>query len=147
QVEGGKGSIAEPERMRALGGSQERVLTAFLDAVEAAGRLDLARFLLAAAARLLGPHAHEEMWVKSLRAARLRVADRTATYQSAVTLLRFLERLQGWERRARGVGYFDEGYAASQLWKAHWERHGGDALCERAQAIIHRLDPMRRPAG
>jgi hypothetical protein len=41
------------------------------------------------------------------------------------------------------VAFFDEGYAASQLWKADWEARDGDAVCERAQAIIRRLDPMR----
>jgi hypothetical protein len=147
QVEGSKESIAEPERMRALGQSQERVLTAFLDAVEAANRLDLARFLVAAAARLLGPHANAEMWTRALQTGGLRIADRTATYQASLAFLRQLDRLQRWERRARSVGYFDEEYAASQLWKAEWERHEGDALCERARVIIRHLDPMRSQPG
>jgi hypothetical protein len=147
QVEGSKESIAEPERMRALGQSQERVLTAFLDAVEAANRLDLARFLVAAAARLLGPHANAEMWTRALQTAGLRIADRAATYQASLAFLRQLDRLQRWDRRARSVGYFDEEYAASQLWKAEWERHDGDTLCERARAIIRHLDPMRNQPG
>lgn len=143
KVEGGKEKLVEPARMRALGRLQERVLTAFLDAVEAADRLDLARFLLAAAARLLGPHAEADMWTRSLQTAGLRLADRTATYQAALAFLRQLERLRGWQQRARSVGYFDEGYAASQLWKADWERFDGDVLCDRARAIIRQLDPMR----
>jgi hypothetical protein len=61
----------------------------------------------------------------------------------ALTLLRHLERLQRWERAARGVGYFDEGYHAAQLWKADWEQYQGDVVCERAQNIIRRLDPMQ----
>jgi hypothetical protein len=128
--------------MRLLGLAQERVLTAFLDAVEQAGRTDLARFLLGAAAVLVGPHAHAGMWTARLQTTGLRVADRTATYQAATTFLRALERLQTWEKRARGVGYFDEGYAASQLWKAEWEQAQGDGLTERARAIIRQLDPM-----
>ena len=45
---------------------------------------------------------------------------------------------------ARGVGYFDEGYAASQLWKADWEQVQGDLMVERAHAIVRQLDPMRQ---
>ncbi len=144
QVEGGKGSIAEPARMRALGRSQERVLTTFLDAVEAANRLDLARFLLAAASRLLGKHTNAEMWTGSLQTSGLRLADRMSTYRAALAFLRQLERFRGWEQRARAVGYFDEGYAASQLWKADWARFDGDSLCEQARSIIRQLDPMQR---
>ena len=133
EVEGGKSRIAEWQRMRDLGRSQERVLTAFLDAVEQAGRLDLARFLLRAAHQLLGEHADADMWVGGLTNAGPRLADRAATYQSALALLRQLPRLQSWERRARTVGYFDEGYQAAQLWKADWEQYQGDALHERAR--------------
>ncbi|HVS34608.1 MAG TPA: hypothetical protein VMS17_03435 [Gemmataceae bacterium] len=142
-VEGGKSRITEWQAMRALGRSQERVLTAFLDAVEKAERLALARFLLRAASRLLGDHANAEMWVGGLTGAGPRLADRTATYQSALALLRQMPRLQAWERRARSVGYFDEGYQASQLWKSDWEHYHGEALADRAAAIIRQLDPMR----
>jgi len=144
QIEASKGSISEWQRMRDLGRSQERVLTAFLDAVEQAGRLDLARFLLRAAHRLLGPHADAGWWIGGMTSAGPRLADRAATYQSALALLRLIPRLQTWERRARSVGYFDEGYQASQLWKADWEQYEGDALHDRAQAIMRRLDPMRQ---
>ena len=61
----------------------------------------------------------------------------------ATVFLRQLERLRGWARRARGTGYFDEGYAAAQLWLADWEAHGGDDLCARAQGILQALDPLR----
>src|SRR5947209_422823 len=144
QVEGSKERISDPQQMRALGQAQDRVLTAFLDAVEQAGRLDLARFLLRAAAVLLGPHAQAGMWTDALQLGGLRLADRSATYQSATALLRHLGRLQTWERRARTVGYFDEGYAASQLWKSDWDQYEGDTLHARAQAIIRQLDPMRQ---
>lgn len=144
QVESGKERVIDPAEMRALGRAQERVLTGFLDAVEAAGRLDLARFLLRAAAALLGPHAHAGMWTGALQMTSQRLADRAATYQAAVAFLRHLDRLQTWERRARTVGYFDEGYAASQLWKSDWETYEGDTLVSRARAIIQQLDPMRQ---
>jgi hypothetical protein len=143
-VEGSKERLTDPRAMRALGHSQGRVLDAFLDAAEAAGRTDLARFLLAATSRLLGPHTHAGMWAGRLNLAGLRVADRTAAYQAAAALLRQLGRLQQWERRARAVGFFDEGYAASQLWKADWAAHDGDALAGRAQDVVRQMDPMRQ---
>ena len=142
-VETHKGRIGDYDEMRALGQAQERVLTAFLDAVEKGQRLDLARFLLRAAALLLGPDAEPSMWVGKLRHAGQRLADRAAVIGAALTFLRHLERMQRWERQARGVGYFDEGYPAGQLWKADWEHYQGDSLCERAQNIIRRLDPMQ----
>jgi hypothetical protein len=144
EVESNKECLVDPQAMRVLGLAQERVLMAFLDAIERAGRMDLARFLLQAAEKLLTPHARSEMWTARLNLSGMRVADRSATYRAATIFLRTLERLQTWERRARGVGYFDEGYAASQLWKADWEQVQGEVLAERARAIVQRLDPMKQ---
>ncbi len=144
EVESSKERLADPQAMRALGLAQERVLTAFLDAIEQTGRLDLARFLLRASAVLLGTHAHAGMWTGKLNLTGQRVAGRAATYQAATIFLRTLDRLQTWERRARGVGYFDEGYAASQLWKADWDQVQGDRLIERARTIVQQLDPMHQ---
>jgi hypothetical protein len=143
-VEASKARVTDPAAMRALGQSQERVLTALLNAAEAAGRRDLARFLMRAAARVLGPHTHADMWVGALRLGGLRLADRAATYQAAAAFLRQLERLEAWERWARGVGYFDEEYAAAQLWKADWEQAQGGAVCERARAVVRQTDPVRQ---
>ena len=143
-VEVAKGSIVEWRRMRDLGRSQERVLAAFLDAVEKAGRLDLARFLLQAGRQLLGPNANAALWMEGMTDAGPRATERTATYRSALAFLHQFPRLQSWERRARSVGYFDEGYQAAQLWKADWERYDGDQLTGRARAIIREVDPLHR---
>jgi hypothetical protein len=143
-VESTKEKMADARAVRDLGRSQERVLSAFLDAAELAGRLDLARFLLAAGRVLLGPHAHAGMWTGRLHLSGLRVADRVATYQAAAAFLRQMDRLQTWERRARTVGYWDEGYSASQLYKDDWERFLGEDLYGRAQAIVRQMDPMRQ---
>jgi hypothetical protein len=99
---------------------------------------------LRAAAQLLGPYAEAGLWVGGLQSAGPRLADRAETYQAALAFVRQTARLQAWERRARTVGYFDEGYAAAQLWKADWEQYGGDALTERARAATQQLDPMRQ---
>jgi hypothetical protein len=144
RLEASKERMDDPEQMHGLGRSQAQVLSAFLDAVEQAGRMDLARFLLRAATRWLPPGVDSGLWVGGLRTAGLRLADRAAVYQAATAPLRALERLQTWARRARSVGFFDEGYQAAQLWKADWEQYDGDALCERAQLIIRQTDPMRQ---
>jgi hypothetical protein len=143
-VEGSKERIVDPIQMTALGNAQQQVLTAFLDAASAAGRLDLARFLLQSLANILGPNAHAGMWIGRLNVAGMRLADRAAVYQAALTPLRQLDRLRGWAQRARTIGYFDEGYAAAQLWQADWEQYEGDELCERADAIAQQVDPMRQ---
>ena len=51
-------------------------------------------------------------------------------------------RMRGWAQEARGVAFFEETYAASQLWKADWERWQGDVLCPRADAIIREIEPL-----
>jgi hypothetical protein len=142
QMERSKEQIDECRRMRLLGQRQEQVLVTFLTAVETAGRRDLARFLLQAAARLLRDNPPAQAWVGRLDVRGLRVADRMETYRAALTFLRHLDRLQQWDRQARSIGFFDEGYAAGQWWKAEWEREEGDALCNKARAIIRELEPL-----
>lgn len=144
QVEGNKERIASPQNMQALGQAQARVLTAFLDAVEKAGRLDLARFLLRAAAVIVSSYAHAGMWTGALQTTGLRLADRAALYQAALAFLHHLPRFVTWAQRARATSYFDEGYQAAQLFLADWEQYQGNQLNERAQAIIHQMDPLRQ---
>ena len=50
-------------------------------------------------------------------------------------MLRQIERLAGWQRAGRHVGYFDEEYATSQMWQADWERHRGDELATIAHHV------------
>jgi len=152
RMEGNKERIIDPQLMRGQGNAQERVLNAFLDDVYKLRRLDLARFLLQAAAKLLTAHAHASMWIGGLQTAGLRLADRAAVYQAALVLVRQLERFRDWTRWARSIGYLDEEYTAAQLWLADWEHYQGHALVERALGILRQVDPMRQgsaaaPAG
>ncbi len=137
-----KFAIPEPRRMIVLGHAQESTLTAFLDAIDRADRPDLARFLLAAVSTLLREVRDPRAWISALEFEGLRLADRAEAYRAALTLLRAFGRLQEWERRARGVGYFDEGYAASQLWKTLWEAHDGERLCGQSDQIVRAVDPL-----
>jgi hypothetical protein len=137
-----KGQVTDWNALRVHGRSQEAVLDAFLEGVESANRLDLARFLWQAAARLLTPDATAQLWVNAKASTGVRLADRVEAYRAALALVHRVDRFRQWEQRARGVGYFDEGYAASQLIKAEWERWGGDQLAYRAERIIREVDPM-----
>jgi hypothetical protein len=143
QVEGNKERIIDPRLMLGQGRAQERVLTAFLDEVYKLRRLDLARFLLQAEAKLLTAHAHSSMWISGLQTTGLRLADRAAVYQAALVLVRQMERFRDWTRWARSIGYLDEEYTAAQLWLADWEQYQGDTLVQRALAILRQVDPMR----
>jgi hypothetical protein len=144
EVERDKAQVRDWQRMQALGRSQERVLVSFLDAVEQAGRRDLASFLLPVLHGLLPDHPRLEWWTGGLQSTGPRLMDRTATHQAALVLLRLMGRLQEWETQARGVGYFEEEYAASQLWKSDWEHWHGAELWARAQSLLRQIEPLRR---
>lgn len=141
-VENGKAHLVSWQGMQALGREQGRVLQAFLGAIEQAGRLDLARFLLHVLAELLPEGVTARRWLAGLTNAGPRLADRAETHRAALTLLHQLERLRHWSLQARNVSYFDESYAASQLWKADWEQYQGDVLWTRAQRILREVEPL-----
>jgi hypothetical protein len=145
EVERQKPTLPDWQQLRALGRSQEQVLAGFLDAANAAQRRDLARFALRAAREVLGEDVAPSHFVGGLQGTGPRMADRAETNQAALALVRQMERFKRWEREARRDGYFDEGYARSQLWLADWEHADGEALHRRAQNLVQQLDPMRGP--
>jgi hypothetical protein len=146
-IEREKADVRDWKYMQTLGHSQDDALTGFIQAVEGASRLDLARFLLPVFAQLLPERVTAERWLGGVHGdSGPRLADRLATYRAAFTLLRQMERLRQWERQARNVGYFDEGYAASQLWKAAWEQWDGETLHRRAQEVLRAMEPLQ-PKG
>lgn len=141
-----KGQIGDWKTMRQQGRAEFSALSAFLSAAHAAGRPDLARFVLrAASALLLAPgELTPAFWTGGLQGhGPQRLADRLDTQRAALALPRLFDVLQGWDRKARVVGYFDEGYAASQLWKADWEAVRGDDAAVRARQVLDRLEPLR----
>jgi hypothetical protein len=54
-----------------------------------------------------------------------------------------MRRMGEWNQKARATGYFDEGYAASQIWKSDWEHLDGDRLCALSRARLNDLDITR----
>ncbi len=142
-LERAKETRSEVQAMQSLGANQQRVLGEYLEALAVAERRDLARCFLMAGQQLLREAPTARRWIGKLQLQGQRLADRVQLYRAALALLVQFERLQQWERDCRGVGYFDEGYAASQLWKADWERFQASASCERAAAILHEVAPLR----
>ncbi len=140
-----KGQIGDWKRMRRQGEVELDTLRAFLKAAQDARRPDLARFVLAANSVLLAPpELGLGFWTGGLQGQGPgRLADRIETQRAALAFPRQLETLQSWERQARNVGYYEEDYAASQLWKADWESARGDAVAAKARALVERLDPLR----
>ncbi len=131
--------LTEWQTVQRVGRLRERVLGAFLSAAEVAERRDLARFLLTALAELLPSRTTLQHWHPAVTKLGARLADRAGTQRAAIVLPRQLERLAGWAAQARGVGYFDEGYAASQLCKADWEHCHGPELLQAAEALVRQL--------
>ena len=56
---------------------------------------------------------------------------------------RQMARLCSWEDEARAVGYFDDGYAASQMYKQEWEAAEGDRIAARARTAVDAIEPLR----
>ncbi len=147
RIEENKMQSTRVENILNVGLAQRRVLEGLLDALERAGRRDLARFLLMAGSRLLRGGLPADALLARIDRKGMTMGQRAAVSAAAFAFLRIYERLEQWEQQARSVGYFDEGYAASQLWKADWERFGGAAACDAVRAIIRQSDPLRPPTG
>jgi FtsH ternary system domain X6 len=143
QIEQHKREIGDWPALAALGREQDRMLTMFTAAAESAGRPDLVRFLLRVAGAVLPADVSKDMFSGGLQGAGpARLGDRVEVLRMAVAVPRHLLRLRDWERRARTIGYLDEGYPAAQFWLGDWERLGGDALAERAEALMTEIEPL-----
>jgi hypothetical protein len=140
----GQAHVGDWPALAAQGTEEERVLTAFTAATEKANRPDLIRFILHAAGTLLPPDVQASAFFAGLQGTGPpKLADRLDVHRRALALPRHLERLQAWKHRARGVGFLDEGYAVSQLWKGDWERLNGDELTDRARSLVRQVEPLK----
>jgi hypothetical protein len=139
-----KAQIADWGRLRRQGEAEAATLSGFLAACEGAGRPDLARFLLHTARAVLpAGDPSPDRWTAGLQGGGpKRLADRLATRRVALAVPAQVATLQKWDRQARAVGYFDEGYESSQVWKADWEAADGDALAARAAAVLAAVEPL-----
>ena len=121
RLEESKRLLHEPEVLLALGTAQEAVLSAYLDAVESAGRRDLAGFLLEAGRPLLEQPASR--WVEGL-SLNASLGLRASAARAAGGFLRSLSRLARWDADHRAVRFFDDGYEAAQLLLSEWSPFG-----------------------
>jgi hypothetical protein len=142
-----KGQIGDWKKMRQQGRAEFAALRAYLTIAGEAGRTDLARFVLATNAAVFQTDLTPVFWTGGLQGSGPpRLADRLDTQRAALAVPRQMEVLDGWQQRARNVGYFDDGYQASQMWKQDWEAANGDVVTARAGATVEMLEPLRGPA-
>lgn len=143
-----KNEIGDWMKMRQIGISQDRALTAFLDAAEQTKRPDLARFLLRALSDLLANDLTTAFWIGGLQGSGPgRLAERLEIHRHALAVLRSVERLGRWTVRARATGYLDEDYPIAQLWLADWEQYRGDEIVAISQRLLRQLEPLQLGAA
>ncbi len=138
------GALADPRAASGAGAAERAVLDAFLDAADAAGRRDLATFLVTAGSRLLGtgasPAALAAAWTAALD-PNARLADRAEARRASAAPLRALRRVGRWDEEARLTRFFDDGYDAAQALLARWEHLGRDGFA-RADDVARALDSL-----
>jgi hypothetical protein len=143
-----KGQIGDWRRMRHQGRAEFAALAAFLAAADEAKRRDLARFVLRTNAALFTAEMTPVFWTGGLQGSGPpRLADRLDTQRGALAVPRQMATLHEWQQQALGVGYFDDDYQASQVWKADWEAADGDRVASRAHAAVEMLEPLHGPIG
>jgi len=148
QSERAKGQVGDWAKLRQQGQAEFAALRAFLAAASVAKRLDLARFVLAANAALFQGDLTPTFWTGGLQGSGpARLADRLDTQRSALAMPRQMAEMEEWQERARSIGYFDDDYAASQMWKQEWEAADGDSIARRAHAAVQMLEPLRTSAA
>ncbi|MCP3142617.1 hypothetical protein [Pyxidicoccus xibeiensis] len=143
KVEESKRFIVDPAEGMALGAAQEAVLSAFLDAVEAAGRRELAGFLVEAARPLMDQPASR--WVEGLSLT-ASLGKRAEAARASGAFLRSLSRLSRWDAEHRAVRFFDDGYEAAQLLLSEWSAFGEPGF-RRAADLERELSTSLTTAG
>jgi hypothetical protein len=139
-----KGQIGDWAAMREQGRAEFAALNGFLEAAARANRLDLARFVLSVNASLFRNALEPAFWTGGLQGTGpSRLADRLDTQRAALAVPRLMDTLRAWDEQARSVGYFDGGYAASQMYKQEWEAADGDRIADRARAAVAAIEPLR----
>jgi hypothetical protein len=147
RIERAKRQSADLAFIRLLSSTQQQVLDAFLDAVTRSDRWDLTRWLLSAAAGVLREVPAHDRYFPRFQTDGMRMTERSMLYEQGLVLFRGLERLQEHHRQARSVGFHDEAYQTSQLWKSDWERLHGDTICDQAGDLVRQNVPLRMGAA
>jgi hypothetical protein len=145
EIERTKGQIGDWAQLNQQGQAQRQVIEVFTLAVEATGRRDLVRFLLAVMSRVLAtPDMAPTFWTGGLQGAGPpRMAERLETQRSALAVLRTAALFRTWEQSARHSGYLDEDYATSKFWLGEWERFDFNTIADRAERVLQQIEPLR----
>lgn len=145
EIERSKGQVGDWSQLHQQGLVQGRLLQAFTQAANDAGRRDLVRFLMNVMSRLLSnPDMAATFWIGGLQGTGpTRLADRLETHRNALAVLRSAESFRGWEHDARRSGYLDDDYAVSQFWLGEWERYDFGTIADRAERVLQQLEPLR----
>ncbi len=134
----GKASVITCDDMIALGHTQQLLLESYFDAIDAAGRRDLARFFVQAVARLIKEDEDPLAWAGSLKLSKEPLSRRAEAYHAAATSYFMIERVARWATEAGAVHFIDDDYDQAQLFLSIWEEVGeeGLAVCrERVSAL------------
>jgi FtsH ternary system domain X6 len=145
EIERTKGQLGDWSQLQQQGLVQGRLLQAFTEAADRAGRRDLVRFLMNVMSRLLlSSDMDATFWIGGLQGTGpTRLAERLETQRNALAVLRTTERFRGWEREARQSGYLDDDYAICQFWLGEWERFDFGTIADRADRVMQQLEPLR----
>jgi hypothetical protein len=138
QMERVKSGTADWSAVQKMGELQQRLLDQVLTAAESSGRWDLVRFVMDAAVGVLS-EVDVRAAADDLDLTGLKLSQRQQVREASLALLRSLECLARRNEQARTIGFYDEDYEASQLWKSDWERWNGDAVCRKASEIEQSL--------
>ena len=120
------------------------VLSAFVDAAREAGRLDLATFLVTAAARVVPAGASAAVTAEALTRGLAEggpLRDRSRARRHACALLRVVATLDVDREQLAHVRFFDEGYELAQATLAAWDVLGKDGFA-RVREVVRELDAI-----
>jgi hypothetical protein len=145
RAEDDKGRLAEPAQLARFGAAQGRALSAFLAAIDQAGRRDLATFLIDAAVGWLVPgRSSDRLLAQPSASAPLRA--RSEARRASAAFLRALGTLRAWDEAHRAVRFMDDGYEVAQRLLKDWQRLG-EAGFTRAAALVAELDALPATAA
>lgn len=144
-VEREKSKIVDWNEMNQQGIAQGDVLNAYLEGVEKANRRDLGRFLVQVLSRIFRTNdVTPPFWVGGLQGAGpARLSERIDTHRNALSVVRQVNRLRGWQNSARTSSYMDEDYSLNQFWLSEWDRFDLNTVAERAERVLQQVEPLR----
>lgn len=133
---------SKPSQLRRRGRIATAVLTAYLDAADAADRRDLAMFLIPVVGRIFEKVGQQDgRWFGRVNVQNFRMSERAEIYQVGLATFHSVSRLNRWQQEARSVSFYDDHYEASQFWLSRWENLGADDVVQRAAELIRAENP------